>query len=45
VASGIPSDRLKFRGYGNADPVGDNVTTEGRRLNRRTEVKIIEYKK
>jgi outer membrane protein OmpA-like peptidoglycan-associated protein len=45
VSSGIPSDRLKYKGYGNASPVGDNITSEGRKLNRRTEVQIIEYKK
>ncbi len=42
VSKGIEADRLKPKGYGNASPVGDNVTTEGRRLNRRTEVKILE---
>lgn len=42
VSRGIEVDRLKPKGYGNSFPVGDNVTTEGRRLNRRTEVKILE---
>lgn len=45
VASGIPQGRLTHRGYGNASPVGDNVTSEGRKLNRRTEVQITEYQK
>ncbi len=45
VTSGIRSERLKFKGYGNTSPVGDNITSEGRKLNRRTEVQIIEYKK
>lgn len=45
VGTGIQADRLKYKGYGNASPVGDNVTYEGRKLNRRTEVQIIEYKK
>ena len=45
VVTGIPADRLKYKGYGNASPVGDNITYEGRKLNRRTEVQIIEYKK
>lgn len=45
VENGISSDRLKYKGYGNKAPVGDNVTSEGRKLNRRTEVQIIEYKK
>ena len=37
---GISSDRLKAKGYGSSAPVADNVTNEGRRLNRRTEVRI-----
>lgn len=41
IESGIDAERLQFRGYGNAFPVADNVTSEGRRLNRRTEVKIV----
>ena len=45
VGSGIRNDRLKYKGYGNASPVGDNITPEGRKLNRRTEVQIIEYNK
>jgi outer membrane protein OmpA-like peptidoglycan-associated protein len=45
IENGISSDRLKYKGYGNTSPVGDNVTLEGRKLNRRTEVKIIGVKK
>jgi flagellar motor protein MotB len=45
IKKGISSDRLKFKGYGNTSPLGDNVTTEGRKLNRRTEAKIVELKK
>lgn len=41
VGKGISSSRLKPKGYGNSFPVGDNETQEGRRLNRRTEAKII----
>jgi outer membrane protein OmpA-like peptidoglycan-associated protein/Tol biopolymer transport system component len=40
VERGIDSTRLVYKGYGNTAPVGDNVTVEGRRLNRRTEVKV-----
>ena len=45
IKKGVSSDRLKFMGYGNTSPLGDNVTIEGRKLNRRTEAKIIELKK
>ena len=45
IDKGISSDRLKYKGYGNKFPVGDNMTEEGRKLNRRTEAKIIERKK
>jgi len=41
ISIGISSDRLKYKGYGNRSPIGDNVTSEGRKLNRRTEAKII----
>jgi hypothetical protein len=42
VNKGISANRLKFKGYGNNSPIGDNITEEGRRLNRRTEAKIIQ---
>lgn len=45
IAKGISSERLKFKGYGNTSPIGDNVTIEGRKLNRRTEVKVVAGKK
>lgn len=45
IERGINSGRLKFKGYGNTIPMGDNNTPEGRQLNRRTEAKIIELKK
>ncbi len=45
IKKGIASGRLKYKGYGNQSPVGDNITYEGRKINRRTEVKIIDRKK
>jgi hypothetical protein len=45
IKKGISSARLRYKGYGNTSPLGDNVTVEGRKLNRRTEAKIIEFKK
>jgi flagellar motor protein MotB len=41
VNKGIARERLTYRGYGNKSPIGDNVTFEGRRLNRRAEVKVV----
>ncbi|MBP8959009.1 MAG: PD40 domain-containing protein [Bacteroidales bacterium] len=37
---GIMKERLSYRGYGASLPVADNLTAEGRSLNRRTEVRI-----
>jgi outer membrane protein OmpA-like peptidoglycan-associated protein/Tol biopolymer transport system component len=44
MSKGISSTRLKYKGYGNTLPISDNVSSDGRRLNRRTEAKIIELK-
>jgi len=38
---GIKKDRLSTVGKGSQDPVGDNSTQEGRRDNRRIEVKLL----
>ncbi len=38
----ISSARLSFKGYGKEQPVADNNTEEGRALNRRVEMKILE---
>jgi outer membrane protein OmpA-like peptidoglycan-associated protein len=45
INKGISPDKLRYKGYGNKSPIGDNITVEGRKLNRRTEAKIIEQKK
>jgi flagellar motor protein MotB len=45
INKGISAKRLIYKGYGNTSPLGDNITVEGRKLNRRTEAKIIERKK
>lgn len=41
IDKGIEPGRLKIRAYGAASPIGTNITDEGRKLNRRTEVRII----
>jgi outer membrane protein OmpA-like peptidoglycan-associated protein len=42
VARGIAGTRLKARGYGATQPRADNATAEGRALNRRTELRVLE---
>lgn len=40
--NGINISRLKFSGYGDKNPIATNETAEGRMLNRRTTIKILE---
>jgi outer membrane protein OmpA-like peptidoglycan-associated protein len=42
VKNGIVIRRLKFGGYGDKVPIASNDTPEGRLLNRRTTIKILE---
>lgn len=42
VKNGITKNRLSFRGYGDKVPIASNETPEGRMLNRRTTIKILE---
>ena len=42
VARDIQEERLKFEGYGEKMPVAENTSPEGRQLNRRVEMKILE---
>ena len=41
IKKGIQPPRVIAKGYGASQPVADNSTDEGRRRNRRTEVKIL----
>ena len=41
VKNNISSDRLSYKGYGDAIPVANNDTPEGRAQNRRTEFKVV----
>ncbi len=41
VSRGVAADRLTNKGYGEASPVADNATEEGRELNRRVELKVM----
>ncbi len=40
VTNGINSTRLTCKGFGATLPLADNITGDGRKLNRRTEIKI-----
>jgi OOP family OmpA-OmpF porin len=41
VEKGIAADRLSTMGYGEANPVADNATRQGREMNRRVEFKVM----
>ena len=41
-SAGISKDQVVAKGYGGAKPIASNETEEGRKLNRRTEIKILE---
>jgi OmpA-OmpF porin, OOP family len=41
ISKGIDGARLTAKGYGEANPVGDNETEEGRAQNRRVEMRIV----
>lgn len=41
VRMGIDGERLKYKGYGFAQPVASNDSEMGRQLNRRTELKVL----
>lgn len=38
--AGVPANRLEAIGKGDADPIGDNRTAQGRALNRRVEIVV-----
>lgn len=41
-SAGISKDQVVAKGYGEANPIASNDTEEGRKLNRRTEIKVLE---
>jgi len=45
VLKGITATRLQFRGFGETNPVTTNQTEDGRKLNRRTTIKISKNEK
>ncbi len=44
VQKGVPKERLIKKGYGDAKPIGDNNTKEGRAMNRRVQLTITKRK-
>jgi outer membrane protein OmpA-like peptidoglycan-associated protein len=42
AGKGIAKDRLIAKGYGDKKPIADNASPDGRKKNRRTEIKVIE---
>jgi outer membrane protein OmpA-like peptidoglycan-associated protein len=45
VEQGVPRETLKGKGYGETLPVGDNSVEEGRAMNRRTELRILQIQR
>nr|WP_230942947.1 type VI secretion system protein TssL, long form [Burkholderia vietnamiensis] len=41
-SAGVPANRLEAVGKGDADPVGDNRTVQGRAQNRRVEIVVVQ---
>ncbi|MEM9330986.1 MAG: OmpA family protein [Pseudomonadota bacterium] len=42
ISAGIPAERLTAKGFGEAKPIAENETSEGRSLNRRIEFKVLQ---
>lgn len=42
INRGVDANQLSWRGYGETDPIADNETAEGRELNRRVVLRILE---
>jgi OOP family OmpA-OmpF porin len=42
ISAGVPAAQLTARGYGETQPVASNATAEGRALNRRTVMHVLE---
>lgn len=41
VQKGIAATQLSAKGYGKSQPIADNYTVEGRKMNQRVEIKIV----
>ncbi|HCC71627.1 MAG TPA: hypothetical protein DEQ09_10825 [Bacteroidales bacterium] len=45
INRGLSPDRLKYKGYGEKVPLYDNTSEEGKRKNRRTDIRILKVSK
>ncbi|GJM36597.1 MAG: hypothetical protein DHS20C18_55980 [Saprospiraceae bacterium] len=45
VSLGVKASRMVHQGYGESNPIGNNATPEGRRLNRRVEIELLNQQK
>lgn len=45
ISNGISANRLTYKGYGKSQNIADNVSEEGRKLNQRVEMKVLEIAK
>ena len=43
VTNSVSANRLSYEGFGESKPVSDNTSPEGRTLNRRIEIVVVEY--
>jgi outer membrane protein OmpA-like peptidoglycan-associated protein len=42
ITKGVLQTQVQYHGYGNAKPIAENTTEEGRQKNRRIEIKVIQ---
>jgi OOP family OmpA-OmpF porin len=42
VQKGLDQQRLTVQGYGEEQPIADNTTVEGRKMNRRVEFEVLD---
>ncbi len=45
INRGLAPSRMRYAGYGESRPIADNLTTQGRSLNRRVEFKLVPARK